>query len=651
MSNQLLEAALEYAKQGWPIFPCSATKEPLIDGGVTMATTDAAKIRQWWERFPRANIGLDAGGAGFMVFDFDPGSDKAAFAKTIGGEAPETGLRARTPRGGDHWYYQLGDGETVPMFTAKNQKRGEPKFSAHVDVRSFHSYVLLPPSRTADGVYEWASYGKPAHRTDEMYRVAHLDHRERSSEHDTWIIDADMGENVAAAVEWLKHKAEPAVKGSGGNNAAYGAAAMCKSYGLSAPTAFEVLWAHWGPRCTPQWYSPESLEKVIEHAYEYNTSPPGNMTTAYKAAKSRELFKPVVVELPKGGAERRAGRFRFVDRGGMANIQPPSWLVKDMLPEQAYAMLVGAPGTYKSFIALDIALSIATGKGPLWEVVGCDPATWPAPAVLYCAGEGRPGLANRVKAWELKHNGGEPVGNFILADPVPNVNEDWAEFIEGARSMAALYRLIIIDTVGRAMQGANENSQEHASKLTARAEQLTREFGCTVLALHHVGHGNDSRGKGSMEFIGAPDTVLSLTKAEGLAAHLRVTKQKDGEEWKVPKAIKLEEVQISEGVRSLVPVSLAEARTVKTQEELCARSYAADFLIAFANAAREKDGTVLWANVRATMCGMNEEQAQNAPAYTKVLTTWFGKTNPLRIRYDTGARGPNNAISLREPKE
>ncbi len=46
----------------------------------------------------------------------------------------------------------------------------------------------------------------------------------------------------------------------------------------------------------------------------------------------------------------------------MRHIRPPEWLVRDFLPQGAYAILFGAPGTFKTFIALDIALSVACGS-------------------------------------------------------------------------------------------------------------------------------------------------------------------------------------------------------------------------------------------------------------------------------------------------
>jgi hypothetical protein len=43
----LLQAALEYAHRGWPVFPCDKGKRPLTKHGFKDATTDENQIRAW----------------------------------------------------------------------------------------------------------------------------------------------------------------------------------------------------------------------------------------------------------------------------------------------------------------------------------------------------------------------------------------------------------------------------------------------------------------------------------------------------------------------------------------------------------------------------------------------------------------------------
>jgi hypothetical protein len=91
------------------------------------------------------------------------------------------------------------------------------------------------------------------------------------------------------------------------------------------------------------------------------------------------------------------------------------------------------------------------------------------------------------------------------------------------------------------MQGVNENAQEHTSKFTALVERFQRDLGCHVLGLHHSGHENEDRARGSSVFKADTDTdfVVKLTKDKERVAAITMTKQKDGEEWSQPLVLKL----------------------------------------------------------------------------------------------------------------
>lgn len=165
----ILDQALALAARGWPVFPCHpATKQPLVksdvegEGGVKLATTDEARIREWWKRWPQAMIGLPTGRAiGAFVVDIDAGEDKKTgeifeaatlqmnLEAAIGGKLPPTKF-ATTPRGGVHLYFKM---PTDDLIGNRANLLG-PR--SRIDIRGEGGYVIAPPSMRGDGVaYAW----------------------------------------------------------------------------------------------------------------------------------------------------------------------------------------------------------------------------------------------------------------------------------------------------------------------------------------------------------------------------------------------------------------------------------------------------------------------------------------------------------------
>ncbi len=553
----LLQSALEYAAQGWPIFPTKTDKTPYTNHGVLDATTNLKKIKEWWEKWPKANIGLDVGAIDMMVLDLDPGHDMKELEKNVG-TLPKTLLSAETPRGGLHLYYAINPEEYVPQSASK--------VARSVDIRSFHSYVLLPPSKTSAGCYRWIGEGKAAFRTQALLDAATTSSFEKSDDSDNWIIEPDLEENIDQAIKWLRDESAPAIEGQGGDTMAYKTAAMMKSYGLSPETAFEVMWDYWNPKCIPPWSADEAdhLEMKIRNGYSYNRSQPGNMTKAYRVAKAQQVFSPVSRDTKGKGTEVKAGRFRFVDYDGMQAIEPPKWLIKDTLPERGYGMLVGKRGTFKTFVALDMALSVASGASSYFE--DDKPEHWqgifpevskPGPVII-AVGEGRSSIKNRVEAWSSEHLEGDKIENILLADPVPRPHEeDINAFINGALEIHDEYSLVVLDTVGRSMQGLNENIQQDASKFTRMVESIQCKLNCAVLAIHHMGH-NEDRARGSSVFGADIDCEFIIErKVKENFIRLKNTKQKDGPEWKQARLI---ELKLIPEAKSLVTRKLSPER-------------------------------------------------------------------------------------------
>lgn len=147
----LSDGASNYAKHyGIPVIPLQPRgKTPLTPHGVKDATTDLAQITEWWEREPEANIGLDAGGAGLLVLDFDTSKPEYAGHELLHELLTKYPTWATiTGSDGRHLIYEQPPGVKL------GNKIG--KLPAGVDVRGHGGYIAAPPSVHPNGHrYEW----------------------------------------------------------------------------------------------------------------------------------------------------------------------------------------------------------------------------------------------------------------------------------------------------------------------------------------------------------------------------------------------------------------------------------------------------------------------------------------------------------------
>ena len=147
--STLLAAALEYAGEHLPVFPCLPRgKEPAIKRGFHAATTNPETIKRYW-RIADRNIGIPTGSvSGVWILDVD-GED---------GEATLRGLRARLgalPRtrevitgGGRHLWFR---------YTGPIPSTADTRIGAGVHTRGDGGYVVVPPSVHASGrIYQWS---------------------------------------------------------------------------------------------------------------------------------------------------------------------------------------------------------------------------------------------------------------------------------------------------------------------------------------------------------------------------------------------------------------------------------------------------------------------------------------------------------------
>lgn len=210
-------------------------------------------------------------------------------------------------------------------------------------------------------------------------------------------------------------------------------------------------------------------------------------------------------------------------------LAPTKWQIEGFLEQDATGVLFGPPGAFKSFLALDWALCTASGKD--WNGHPVEQGT-----AIYVAGEGHNGLAKRVVAWGIRHNVDLKTLPFYLTKkPIRLRDEDCAselrEHIEKLTEGGDPARLIVIDTVARNFGSGDENSTSDMGDFVNRIDsEIRAPLGATVMPIHHTGHSNKDRMRGSNALEGAADFLFRLDKNDNnIHAVLTNTRQKNDE--------------------------------------------------------------------------------------------------------------------------
>lgn len=236
---------------------------------------------------------------------------------------------------------------------------------------------------------------------------------------------------------------------------------------------------------------------------------------------------------------------KMLTRDQLEHIPRPRPLIEGLLDLDSESWIIGAPGGFKSFVALDWACHVATGL--TWR----GQATVQGP-VVYVVAEGAKGIRQRVLAWEATY-GARADALRCLPEPVQVKDGDtdktgkpsraWRVLVEACRRLQPV--LIVLDTQARITVGLEENSNTSMGVLVEAVRMLKQATGACVLVVHHTGrNGEDARGASALD--GAQDTEIRVDRPEKkadrrkLTAVIAVDKQKDGDEsasWPVQLAV------------------------------------------------------------------------------------------------------------------
>lgn len=566
-----LETALNWARAGWPVFPCGEDGVPAVRQWQYEATTDEAKIEAWANQadIDFSRVAIVPGLAGCFVIDVDmkKGKNGEAALETLCSECDFedwTYPQQTTPNGGRHLFLK-------GTFRSSVGSLGEGLDTRGGDADGGLGFVYA---------YQEEPIGTPGDvpPAPQLLLARSTEARERDDNPQEALVELDQPANVARAKAYLRDLKAP--REGERNISLFKTACTLKDLGLSLATVFELLEDH--PHATGD--PPLCLEEgdefnnTVRSAYRNGQLSPGrdgvDGDRLAAAAVGYDVATPetgLVGERPQQARPRQMAAFW----GGLRDAPPPAWLLRGVLPACSTVGLYGPGGSFKSFVALDFLCHVASANGEWGGWPLCNDGV--ARPVVYVSGEGSVGP--RLRAWEAKHGRSEALAeNFLVCEAVDLGDPDDRSALKAEIDRLLEGRppaVIAFDTLARATPGQEENSNRDMGAIVKVLDGFKDAYQCCVMAIHHTPKGDDTW-RGASAVWNALDSALLLKRGNGTAASMTLVRQKDaptGQRW----AITLKEYETGKvydeetpekalAVESIVPAGIGEDEAVKQQD-------------------------------------------------------------------------------------
>lgn len=455
----LLDAALQYCREGLHVIPIApGRKKPLIPWTEyqTRAATEE-EIRGWWQQWPNANVGLVTGkAAGLVVLDVDIryGGDPV----NLHNQAP-TGWVTQTGGGGYHLFYRYPDG--VSYIRSRQLKAIQG-----VDCKADGGYVVAPPSVSEESgrLYRWIQKddlgGLPPH----VVGVLTADDGGAESdpeEQERWLVDALKG------------------VGQGERNSTCARlVGYCFAKDIPRDVALVMLldWNHKNQPPLPE----EEVRRTVE--------------SVYKTARRREQHQPE-------RADQRAAQgfsvVRLDEYMRCYSVEQVPWIVDEWLPEATIGFVVAPPGSYKTWLAFDMVVAVASGK----PFLGKYPVNRTGPVLIIQQEDYHGDIANRLGAiiaarFGLKAKADEEQFEIVVPPDLPiYIHPDRSLRFDDYGIMTMLEEriaelrpaLVILDPLYSA--ASTDDYMAKTAEQMLLLKIMRDRYGCSFLIAHHTSKG------------------------------------------------------------------------------------------------------------------------------------------------------------------
>lgn len=201
-------------------------------------------------------------------------------------------------------------------------------------------------------------------------------------------------------------------------------------------------------------------------------------------------------------------------------------IVEGVITAGGMSVWYGEPNSGKTTMLLDLALRMPSGLPWLGRRVLKG-------GVIYVALEGAGSIKRRLMAYRKRHDCkvhafGVVSSSLNLMSPSADVEELLTLVQEKQAEMlsSSPIRLIVVDTVARAMGGADENASQDMARFIAAGDLIRKETGAHIAFVHHSGKDASKGARGHSSLRGAVDTEVEITET-GKVHTAEIVKQRD----------------------------------------------------------------------------------------------------------------------------
>jgi hypothetical protein len=486
VNNAPLEAALHYAELGYRVFPCvPGGKMPATPHGCLDATSDTDTISRWWAENPARNVAISTDG--LCVVDVDVMEDGSAnpWLEAVS-DSIEPGATSITPSRGLHWWFRQ-DGVPLRNTASRIKKR--------VDTRATGGYVVVPPSRTENGGYSW-SEDIPLPPADSLPVIPEwierqlvgddglFDGKQQSKAESKQQSKAPIGEVVAS------HAADDGDTIPEGmrNHTLTSLGGTLRRQGFSQSAIEAALLATNQERCKP----PMPTDEVRQVARSVSRYEPDQIAKAVAEDTATAVFTDGTgsavadgTDKNKHRAQTAAERFPLFDGAALDAMDTAiEFLVNDVMVLGQPAIIAGGEKMCKTTMAVDLGVSLASGRPFLGEFVV--PATR---RVLLLSGESGAATLQETARRIAKSKGVflRLLDDLHMCFAVPQLGDPMDLKRIGEVITDNKIEVVMIDPVYLAMAGLEDagNLFSVGAKLAPLTE-LGQATGSTMILIHHT---------------------------------------------------------------------------------------------------------------------------------------------------------------------